>query len=241
MAHFILVHGACHGAWCWRDVVPLVEAAGHSVAVIDLPSHGEDPTPIADVSLELYVDRVAQQVSDSDVPVVLVGHSAAGVTIAQVAERMPQAIAQLIYLCAYAPENGDSLIEMRKRSKRQPLLNAVQRAADGLSYTIDPNQAAGIFYHDCPDEVVDFALAKLGPQAIAPQATNVSLGTKYDSVKRVYILCEDDHTIPPEAQEEMVANWSADDIYRLNCGHSAFFVCPDRLVQMLIEISERPS
>ena len=45
MAHFILVHGAWHGAWCWYKVVPLLRAAGHRVDAINLPGHGIDRTP----------------------------------------------------------------------------------------------------------------------------------------------------------------------------------------------------
>lgn len=239
MTRFLLIHGSCHGAWCWRDVIPLLKAAGHSVSAIDLPSHGEDETPIADVTLDLYVDAVVREITKSTEPVVLVGHSAAGVTISSVSERLPQAVAKLVYLCAYAPENGDDLTSMRQRAKRQLVMPIVIRAPDGLSFTVDLSKAAGVFFHDCPPEAVAYALPKLCPQPIAPHATPVKLGENFDSVARTYILCEDDHTIPPEAQEEMVASWPAQDVYRLNCGHSAFFTCPDRLVKMLIEISEK--
>ncbi|WP_370270531.1 alpha/beta fold hydrolase, partial [Nioella sp.] len=40
MTQFILVHGACHGAWCWQKVVPALEARGHSVRAIDMPGRG---------------------------------------------------------------------------------------------------------------------------------------------------------------------------------------------------------
>ena len=202
MARFILVHGSCHGAWCWRDVLPHLPNA----VAIDLPSHGSDKTPIKDVTLDLYADAVVAEINKSPEPVVLVGHSAAGVTIATVAERVPDRVARLIYLCAYAPKDGDSLSEMRKRAKRQLVMPAVVRAADGLSYTVDPALSPGIFYHDCPAEAVDYALDHLCAQPVLPQETPVKLGSNYESVQRSYILGEDDHTIPPEEQENMVAD-----------------------------------
>ncbi|MCK4860953.1 MAG: alpha/beta fold hydrolase, partial [Rhodobacteraceae bacterium] len=125
---YILVHGSCHGAWCWRDVLPSLENA----VAIDLPSHGEDTTPIPDVTLDLYVDAVITEINKHPEPVVLVGHSAAGVTIASVAERVPERISRLIYLCAYAPKDGDALHIIRRRAKRQLVLPAVIRADDGL-------------------------------------------------------------------------------------------------------------
>ncbi len=234
MARFILVHGSCHGAWCWRDVLPYLPNA----VAIDLPGHGADKTPIKDVTLDLYADAVIAEINKSPEPVVLVGHSAAGVTIATVAERVPDRITRLVYLCAYAPKDGDSLSEMRKRAKRQLVMPAVVRAEDGLSYTVDPALSPGIFYHDCPAETVDYALAHLCAQPVLPQETPVKLGPNCESVPRSYILGEDDHTIPPEEQEKMVADWPQDDVYRLQCGHSPFFSCPETLAHLLGEIAE---
>ncbi len=238
MSRYILVHGSNHGAWCWRDVIPLLKAGGHAVTAIDLPSHGEDNTPIADVSLDSYAQAVIDEVSTSSEPVILVGHSAAGITIATVAERIPDKISRLIYLAAYAPKNGDSLSRMRKRAKRQLVIHAVELSQDRQSYTFDLEEAPGIFYHDCSDEVIAYALPRLGPQAIAPQATPVELGEAYETVPRSFIIASDDHTIPPEEQANIVAGWPEKDVYRLDCGHSAFFACPDKLVDLLTEISD---
>ena len=228
----ILVHGSCHGAWCWRDVLPLMKNA----VAIDLPSHGKDTTPMCEVTLDLYVEAVISEISKHPEPVVLVCHSAAGVVIASVAERVPNRISRLIYLCAYAPKNGDALHIMRKRAKRQLVLPAIIRADDGLSYSVDHAKAPGIFYHDCSAETVEYALANLGPQPVLPQETCVELGVNYESVSRSYILGNDDHTVPPEEQENMVADWPAKDVHRMNCGHSPFFSQPGALAQLIDEI-----
>jgi len=58
MSTFVLVHGSWHGAWCWGKVVPLLERAGHKVEAIDLPGHGNDRSPIADMTMQSCVDRV---------------------------------------------------------------------------------------------------------------------------------------------------------------------------------------
>jgi pimeloyl-ACP methyl ester carboxylesterase len=54
MSDILLVHGSCHGAWCWRDLIPALTALGHSPRAIDLPSHGADQTPVNDVTLDSY-------------------------------------------------------------------------------------------------------------------------------------------------------------------------------------------
>ncbi|MFW5729052.1 MAG: alpha/beta fold hydrolase [Spirochaetota bacterium] len=48
---FVLTHGARHGPWCWNGVVPLPEQRGHTVRTVDLPGHGEDSTPVSEVTL----------------------------------------------------------------------------------------------------------------------------------------------------------------------------------------------
>ena len=46
MSQFLLVHGAFHGAWCWRKTVAELERRGHRAKAIDLPGQGEDRTPL---------------------------------------------------------------------------------------------------------------------------------------------------------------------------------------------------
>ena len=128
MAEFLLIHGSCHGAWCWRDLIPALAALGHGARAIDLPAHGADATPAADATLELYADRILAAI---DGPVTLVGHSAAGYPITLAAERAPDRIARLVYLCAYVPVPGLSMIDMRRAGPRQLLGNAVRAAPDG--------------------------------------------------------------------------------------------------------------
>lgn len=236
MARIILVHGSNHGAWCWRDVTPLLEANGHVVTAIDLPSHGADTTPVSDVTLEDYIATTIAAITDADGPTILLGHSAAGVTIASVADRIPDRIEHLIYLASYAPEDGDSLASMRKRAKRQLVMHAVNITEDRKSYTFDLSKAPGIFYHDCPPEIIEYALPRLCPQAIAPQAEAVTLGPNYEQVRKSFIVCSDDHTIPPEEQENIAARWPEKDVYRLDCGHSSFFTCPAELVELVGKI-----
>ena len=47
--HFVLVHGAGHGAWCWYKIMNLLEAEGHKVTPIDLAGCGIDPKPFSHV------------------------------------------------------------------------------------------------------------------------------------------------------------------------------------------------
>lgn len=234
MAAFLLVHGSCHGAWCWRDVIPALTGLGHSARAVDLPAHGEDRTPAAAATLDLYADAI---LAAADCGVTLVGHSAAGYPITLAAMRAPDRFRRMVYLCAYVPAAGGSLVEMRRAGPRQPLRGIVRPDPGGITYSVDPAGARATFYHDCPDEALDFALPRLCPEPVLPQSTPLPPHDDGPQVERHYVLCEDDHTIPPEYQETMAAPFAPGRVHRLPCGHSPFFAMPARLAALLAAIA----
>ena len=61
---FLLVHGAWEGAWSWRETTAHLEKNGHQVIAIDLPGHGDDKTPISEITLKLYADRVKSELAN---------------------------------------------------------------------------------------------------------------------------------------------------------------------------------
>lgn len=231
MAHFLLVHGSCHGAWCWRDTLPALRALGHSAQAIDLPGAGSDPTPLAGQTLAACRDAILRAAPPGTI---LVGHSWGGYPITAAAQAAPDRFAGLIYLCAYVPEPGLSLVQMRRKAAEQPILAAVIRAEDGRSYRIDPARAPDLFYHDCPPETVLYALPRLSAQATAPQETPL-IGSLPD-LPRAYVRCSQDRTIPPDYQIEMTKDWPTDCLHTLATSHSPFFADPTGLAALLARI-----
>ena len=234
MAEFLLIHGSCHGAWCWRDLIPALAALGHSARAIDLPAHGADTTPASEATLDLYADRILAAI---DGPVTLVGHSAAGYPITLAAERAPEKIARLVYLCAYVPVPGMSMIDMRRAGPRQLLGNAVRAAPDGVTYTVDPGRIREHFYQDCSDEIVAYAAARLCPEPILPQSTPLPVLTRWPGVEKHYIRCERDQTIPPEYQVTMAGGFPGACVTSLPTSHSPFFSAPGLLAERLGRIA----
>ncbi len=235
MAEILLVHGSCHGAWCWRDLTPQLAAQGHSVRAIDLPSHGSDPTPPSEVTLESCCDAVLDATSPDTI---IVGHSWGGYPISAAAEAAPDQMRGLIYLCAYVPVSGLSLVDMRKRAPRQLIGDAIEKSADGLSYSVLPDRVQGLFYHDCSTEVVQYALARLCPQAILPQTTPLTVGENLARVPKAYIRTLDDRTVPTEFQETMSACAKPELRLTIDSSHSPFFSHPRQLAD-LIDRAER--
>lgn len=233
MAEFLLVHGSCHGAWCWRDVIPALDAFGHRARAIDLPGHG-DGREAGTVTLDETCRAVAEAATEQSI---LVGHSWGGFPITGALSHMEVLPRGLIYLCAYLPKADQSLIDMRRAGPRQTIGSAAQKSGDEMSYTIVPEAAPELFYHDCTKETVAFALRHLCAQPIPPQATPLAFDAKWNQLPRAYIRCTEDRTIPPEYQEMMQRELPAEARYEMESSHSPFFGAPDRLAALLNRIA----
>ncbi|XP_052724030.1 salicylic acid-binding protein 2 isoform X2 [Vigna angularis] len=105
--HFVLVHGACHGAWSWYKLKPLLESSGHKVSVLDLAASGTNLQKIEDVhSFSQYSEPLLQLLATipSDEKVILVGHSLGGLNIALAMEKFPEKVAVGVFLTAVVPD-----------------------------------------------------------------------------------------------------------------------------------------
>ncbi len=236
MADFLLIHGSCHGAWCWHRVIPALEALGHTARAIDLPGHGLDHTPAASVTLDSYAGAILSALAG---PTILVGHSMAGYPITAAAERDPRLIRALAYVCAYLPVSGLSLADMRRAGPRQPLAPAIRVDATRTSFAFDPAMADDLFYHDCAPEAQALARLCLCPQPILPQETPLTLTDRSQSLPRHYIRCSEDRAIPPEYQQTMARGLSPENVSVLPSSHSPFFSMPGALARLLHGIADR--
>ncbi|KAM5576375.1 hypothetical protein ABKV19_007310 [Rosa sericea] len=104
--HFVLVHGAGHGAWCWYKVATLLKQSGHNVTALDLAASGIDPTQIQQVrSFAVYVEPLTNFMESLPPKerVVLVGHSLGGVALSIAMERFPRKISVAVFATAAMP------------------------------------------------------------------------------------------------------------------------------------------
>lgn len=105
--HFVLVHGACHGAWCWFKIKPLLEAAGHRVTLLDMAASGIDGRRIQNVlSMEEYSEPLLKYLDrlPPNEKVILVGHSLGGFNLAVAMEKYSFKIAVSVFLTAFVPD-----------------------------------------------------------------------------------------------------------------------------------------
>src|SRR5206468_818884 len=114
MARFVLVHGAFSGAWIWQPLIRRLEAAGHTVEAFDLPSMGDDRAPASECTLDACAARLCQVLATRTEPAIVAGHSMGGIIATQAAARCPERVAALVYVTAFLPKAGQSLLDLTK-------------------------------------------------------------------------------------------------------------------------------
>lgn len=232
--HFMLIHGAWHGAWCWEQLEKELEARQIGVSVLDLPGHGDDATPRDQVDMAAYVERVALWVRELDRPVELLGHSMGGAVITAVAEQIPAFLTGLTYLCAFMPRDGESLAQLGAEDHESGLGGAMHRGPEPGTVVVTEDCAREVFYHDCPSEQVEQAIARLVPQPVAPFGAPIhTTAENFGRVPRSYIVCRDDRAITASMQRRMIERMPCSPVIELATGHSPFYADPIALADAL--------
>ncbi|HUR88077.1 MAG TPA: alpha/beta fold hydrolase [Ramlibacter sp.] len=141
MANFVLVHGAWHGAWCWRGVVPLLTRAGHRAHAVTLTGVGERAHLMSPaITLETFISDVTQAIHVEEMDrVVLVVHSFAGMIGTAIADRMPQRLAHLVYVDAVVPQPGESWSSTHVPATREARIAASEASRDYSFPPPDPS------------------------------------------------------------------------------------------------------
>ncbi|MEL7974743.1 alpha/beta hydrolase [Isoptericola sp. F-RaC21] len=96
----ILVPGFWLDGSAWDEVVPALEAAGHTAHPITLPGMESADADRSGIHLADHVDAVAAAIDavPGDAPVALVGHSAGGGLVYAASDRRPQRVAHVVYV-----------------------------------------------------------------------------------------------------------------------------------------------
>jgi pimeloyl-ACP methyl ester carboxylesterase len=112
--HFLLVHGAWHGGWCWEKVIPLLRGEGYEAIAPALSGLGERSDLLSpDINLSTHVNDIVEVLEKNNLRnVALVGHSYAGMVVSSAASAVPERIGRLIYLDAALPFGAQSVVDL---------------------------------------------------------------------------------------------------------------------------------
>lgn len=234
MATYVLVHGAWHGGWYWKKVVPLLHVAGHDVLTPTLTGLGErSHLPHPGVDLETHITDVLNVLEYEDqYDVVLVGHSYGGMVITGVADRVPEQVRHLVYLDAFIPASGESLFDHLTPELVARFEEDVR--AQGEGWSIPPGSPEGYGVADPAD--IAWAGPKLVPQPVETFRQPVRLQPASPaSATCTYILCSQFDGFTRFAKRvQHQPGWRCRD---LPTGHCAMITMPRELADLLLEVA----
>ena len=221
MARFVLVHGAFTGAWIWAPLAKRLRAAGHTVDVFDLPGLGDDATPPGDVSLDSCVARLGEVLATSVEPAIVAGNSMGGVIATQAAARHPQRVAALVYITAFVPRDGQSLLDLTHLPEGADDQVQANIVIEPPVATMPAAASRSALYGSCSEADAAWAVSKQRPQPLGPFAAPVSIPAgALDGIGRYYVLCAKDRAITAALQRRMIAENAIANVIELDTDHT---------------------
>ena len=234
MPTFVLVHGAWHGGWCWNRVADRLRSRGHGVFAPTLTGLGERSHLLTkDVGLATHVDDVANLIRWEGLErIVLVGHSYGGVVISGVAEKAVDSIESLVFLDAFIPEDGESMLDCT-HSRTSQRWEASLKESGGL--WIAPIPASVFKVNEADRAWVD---AQCVPHPYKTFADTVSLtGARERIEKKAYIRAAIYDGSAFRAYYERVKDDPAWRTFEVQSGHDVMLDAPDELVRILENVA----
>jgi pimeloyl-ACP methyl ester carboxylesterase len=235
METIVLVHGAWSDATAWNAVIPHLKEKGYEVIAVNLPAHGTDTTSFAGIALTTYVKAVEDAIGDRK-NVILVGHSMAGLVISEVAEAIPAQLKQLVYLAAYLPKNGESLLSLAQQDAGSHTGKYLTVDKEHGAAIIGKDGIVDVFAEDAPKQVQDYVIANWKTEPLAPLATPATLTeANFGKVAKAYIFTVNDHAISYAFQQTMVKGSDVKKTFVLNTSHTPFISEPVKLADDIIK------
>jgi pimeloyl-ACP methyl ester carboxylesterase len=243
MANIVLVHGAWHGAWCYRHTAAALRRMGHEVFTPTHTGVGERAHMAGEtITLETHIRDVAGCIEAEEISdIILVGHSYGGMVISGVADRMADRIKALVYLDAFVPGDGDSLMALLQKAVEPPV--AAQFIGGFRGAALEKNSG---MMHPLTAEMLnvspvnrEWVNRRCVPQALATFEMPVLLSGKIENVKqRVYILADGWDPSPFRYFAKKYTGAPGWDVIKLRSGHDVMVDLPNELAAAIANVGE---
>lgn len=231
---YVLVHGAWHGGWCWDAVAQQLEALGHEVTAPDLGGLGRRmDEDLAAVRLATHVADITAILEESPEPVVLVGHSYAGMVVTEAAAIVPEKVAKLIVLDGFVPEQGEKAIDLLPPRPAGHYREAAE-ATHGRS--IAPRPMANLGVTD--EAVIRETTPRLTPHPAATYFEAARHGASSVPIPAEFILCAGWSS--PFVASEQRAQQLGWTVRPINGDHEVMLTDPRLAVEAILQAA-RPS
>ncbi|CAN5913740.1 alpha/beta hydrolase [soil metagenome] len=190
MAIFVLVHGGWGGGWEWTPVSRLLRNRGHDVFTPTLTGLGERAHLGSEIGLADHIQDVLAVFTFEELrDVVLCGHSAGGMVVTGVADRLPEQIRLLVYLDAFVPRDGQALQDFVPKEFGESLLRSAEERGDGkIPMPAELLPPEGVI----PEEVRASYIRRTRPHPAATQTEPIRLSGAVEGLRRAFVRCTGD-------------------------------------------------
>ncbi len=241
MATYLLVHGAWHGGWCWKRVSRLLRAAGHEVFTPTLTGLGEREHLMSpDIGLDTHVQDIVGVLEYEDLhDVILVGHSYAGMVITGVAEKTADRIAHLVYLDAFLPENGKSLVDYQPPQMLEKFLKMTREEGEGfkLPSLISPEE-----FGVTDEEDLVWVRPRMNAHPLKTKTDPVHISDpRAARIPRTFVYCNDPAVGPFGQFADRVREDESWAYFELATGHDAMITAPEEVADLLLQLADQAS
>jgi pimeloyl-ACP methyl ester carboxylesterase len=220
--NIVLVHGGWTDGSAWARQIPILREAGHKVIAVQLPTH----------SLADDVETVKRAIGHIGGPAILVGHSYGGEVITNAAYNNPN-VTGLVYIAAFAPDEGQSLstfVDPSKYPKDLFLLDS-----GGFIY-LNPK----IFRENFAQNV---NASKADTMAVSQKPFNQSIFVEksgppaWKQLPTWYQISEADRMIPPDVQHKFAKQMNATTL-SLNTSHASYVSQPNKIANFILNATK---
>jgi pimeloyl-ACP methyl ester carboxylesterase len=223
---YVIVHGAWGGSWAFKKADSLMTATGAVVYRPSLTGQGERVHLASlEIGLETHINDVVNMILYEDLHnVILIGHSYGGMVITGVADRVPERISKLVYLDAFVPEHGESVVSMQGARADW----VMKMASNGylIPAWVKPGQA--------PPKDVPHPLKTFTDTISLTNTKRLSLPTTYIlTVAKGVDASTDDFALQAER-----ANKKGWPVVQLEADHNPQWSAVEALVQLLLKVGK---
>ncbi len=185
--NIVLVHGAWADGSGWQGVYSILKDRGYNVSIVQNPL----------TTLEADVAATDRVLARQDGPVILVGHSYAGMVITEAGDDAK--VAGLVYVSAFAPDVGESVFSIIEGSPPPP----VETTDDGFLF-LNKGAFLAAFAPDLAPDVADFLAETQIPPSVAAYSAAITVAP-WKTKPSWFVVSADDQIIPAPAQRQMAA------------------------------------
>jgi pimeloyl-ACP methyl ester carboxylesterase len=243
MSTFVLVHGAWQSTGTWDLLIPLLERHGHRVITPVLSGLGSDQSHLSpDIGLRQHVEDVTRELSGQSEPVILVGHSYAGMIISGAVEANPAQVKRLVFLDAFIPDNAQCALDLLPPEIGAYFRNVARERGDG--WRLPGGEGQLDLWGLKPGEARDFVRARLCDFSLRCFEESIDLpSNRKASTPATFVSCVGEEYparpfFEPFAQKARASGW---DVAEVKSGHDCHVERPGEVAHILVAGSVKSS